>query len=120
MFGFLKFLLLCALAVAAGVAAVSVPVAGKTVAAHVESWLGEPDAEAPARRAPARKPVPAPVRPSIRAAARPAAAPGPAAAPLPAATPKPRAAESDPTPAERSALENLIGAKTAGPPGQGR
>lgn len=111
MFGFLKFLVLCALAIAAGVAAVSVPVAGKTVAAHVESWFGEEAGE----QAPGRKAV---AKPALRAPPRVAGKATPTAPAVPAA--KRRVDEADPTPAERAALENLIGAKTARSPGQGR
>ncbi len=52
MVGFLKFLVLCVIAVAAGVAAVSIPLGGKTAAEHVralsEAWL--PADEKPAAR----------------------------------------------------------------------
>lgn len=49
MAGFVKFLLLALIAVAAGVAAVSVPVEGRTVAEHVRALLDD-DAPAPARK----------------------------------------------------------------------
>lgn len=116
MFGFLKFLFLCALAIAAGVAAVSVPVAGKTVAAHVQAFVADSLGEGPGEQAPAQ-------RKSTRPAAKQSVAPAPAgsrAAARQAPTAKPRQEESVPTPAERAALENLIGSRTAKPPAPGR
>jgi hypothetical protein len=111
MFRLLKFLFLCALAIAAGIAAVSVPVAGKTLAGHVQAWLAEPPADRPA------------ARPSAKSAAGPAkaaTAPAKKAAARPAPTAKPRPIEDDPTPDERKALEKLIGSRAAEPPGAGR
>jgi hypothetical protein len=106
MFRLLKFLFFCALAIAAGIAAVSVPVAGKTIAGHVQAWLAESPAEAP------------PARPTTKKASNPT--PAKKAAAKPAPTAKPRPIEGDPTPDERKALEKLIGSRTAEPPAPGR
>lgn len=96
MSGLLKFLLFCILAVAAGVAAVSVPIDGKTAAEHVQALLddggGRPSTPPPTSR-PDQKPVAA----QRKAAARktPAAAPDPG--------------DDHPTEEDRKALDELIG-----------
>ena len=93
MFGFLKFLVLCLVAVAAGVAAVSIPVGGKTAADHVRSLvegrLGppEPSPARPAKGSPPRMARQRPVQPAERAPA------------------------DDPTDEDREALDQLIGKK---------
>jgi hypothetical protein len=92
MFGFLKFLVLCVIAVAAGVAAVAIPIDGKTAADHVRALVegNLPGDEKPAAR-------PAKGAPPRMARQRPS-------------TPD-RAPADDHTEEDRKALDELIGKK---------
>lgn len=91
MAGLLKFAVLCLLAVAAGVAAVSIPVEGKTAAEHVQAWLdgGQPRPSAP-------PPTSRPDQKPLAKVAKPQA---------PAAPPD----DEHPTEEDRKALDELIG-----------
>lgn len=99
MSGFLKFLFLCLLAVAAGIAAVSIPIEGRTVAEHVRSLVEEATGSQspPARRAEAKRPEgKAPPRMARQRSSEPARENPPA---------------DHPSEEERRALEELIGSK---------
>jgi hypothetical protein len=92
MFGFLKFLILCVLAVAAGVAAVAIPIDGKTAADHVRAFVeGNSGGAKPA-------PPPAEGSPPRMARKRPSA-------------PEPKEPADDHTEEDRAALKELIGSK---------
>lgn len=88
MWGLFKFLFFCVLAVATGVAAVSVPVAGRTTAEHLRGLFEEEGAPPPA--------APTPEKRVMRERSRPALDRPPA---------------EDPTEEDRAALERLIGEK---------
>ncbi|WP_373045997.1 hypothetical protein [Vulgatibacter sp.] len=91
MFGFLKFLFLCALAIVAGVAAVAIPIEGKTAAEHVRALVEEQLAGGPAPKKPAQG---APPRMARQRPSQPERAPA-----------------DDHTEEDRRALDQLIGQK---------
>ena len=96
MSGFLKFLFLCILAVAAGIAAVSFPIEGKTAAEHVRG-LVEGGLQ-PAKKA---KPEPPPAKGSPPRMAR----------QRPSEPPADRPPADNHSEEDRRALERLIGEK---------
>ena len=97
MFRTAGFVFLSCLAIGAGVAAVSVPVEGQTIAEHVRGLVEE--RPAPKAKAAPKAPAPAVAKKSA------------AKAPKDAAPARP--VESDPTEAEKAALDALIGGRAS-------
>lgn len=90
--GLLKFLAFALLAVAAGVAAVSIPIEGKTAAEHVQAWLAGEEGRR-AQPPPTSRPDQQPKRKTA----------------VSKKAPPPPPEDDGPTEEDRKALDELIG-----------